>query len=318
MSVKILKRSLSIALVVLAAVFFVSCTSSKTETSTGSNSSDMVKVTDKNGEVNVKKNPRNVVTFDYGALDILDVMGIDVAGLPKGSLPSRFSKYQDSKYTDLGGLKDPDFETINSLKPELIIISGRQADLYDKFKEIAPTILLSLDGSDYINDFKKNVETLVTIFGSKDSLTQRLADIDSKVKEINSFATENNINVLTLFVNEGSLSTFSVGSRYGLIYNELGFKPVDDKIESSTHGQQISFEYVVDKNPDYIFVIDRGIAIGGEGTAKSLLDNDLIKSTDAYKNDNILYLDSQIWYTVAGGVNSTYDMLNEVSDFIGK
>src|SRR5699024_4831591 len=101
-----------------------------------------------------------------------------------------------------------------------------------------------------------------------------------------------------------------------LIYNELGFKPVDESIEVSTHGQQISFEYIVDKNPVYIFVIDRGAALGNEGTAQSILDNDLIKSTDAYKNGRILYMDSQSWYTIAGGFSSTETMLNDIWDFI--
>ncbi len=40
---------------------------------------------------------------------------------------------KDSKYENLGGLKEPDFEAINALNPELIIISGRQSDMYDKF-----------------------------------------------------------------------------------------------------------------------------------------------------------------------------------------
>lgn len=296
----------------------VSCTSNSNETSSSSNSADVVKVMDVNGEVSVNKNPKVIVTFDYGALDILDSVGIEIAGLPKASLPSRFSKYKDSKYIDLGGLKEPDFETINSLKPELIIISGRQADLYDKFKEIAPTILLNINGASYIQDFKKNLEIFKTIFDNKEFQNEKLENINKKIEEISSFAKENNANVLTISVNEGSLSTFGIGSRYGLIYNELGFKTVDDTIEASTHGQQISFEYILDKNPDYIFVIDRGAAVGNQGTAKTLLENDLVKSTDAYKNNRILYLDSQIWYTVSGGLNSTYDMLNEISEFLVK
>ena len=69
----------------------------------------MVTIMDKNGEVLVKKNPKVVVSFDYGVVDILDNLGVEVKGLPKSALPTFLSKYKDSKYVDLGGLKDPDY-----------------------------------------------------------------------------------------------------------------------------------------------------------------------------------------------------------------
>ena len=38
------------------------------------------------------------------------------------------SKYEDAKYANVGSLKEPDFEAIHALKPDVIFISGRQAD----------------------------------------------------------------------------------------------------------------------------------------------------------------------------------------------
>ena len=50
-------------------------------------------------------------------------------------------------------------------------------------------------------------------------------------------------------------------------------------------------------------------------TSTSLF-NELVKSTDAYKNGNIIYLTSEAWYTIAGGVNSTLTMLNDLEAII--
>lgn len=313
-----MKKIFSILFIVLFLGVGVSCGNNSVSVEVDSNyKPDVVNVTDVNGSVEIDRNKVNsVVTFDYGVLDILEGMGVEITGLPKQSLPNRFSKYLNEKYIDLGGLKEPDFEAINALKPDLIILGGRQADMKDKFSKIAPTLLLSVDGKQYMEDLKRNVEVLSTIFKNNENSGKKLESIDRKIAEINSFVKSNDLSVLTLMVNEGALSTYGLGSRYGLIYNELGFKAVDDSIDVSTHGQQVSFEYVVDKNPDYIFVIDRGSALGGEGTAKAILENDLVKSTDVYKNGKILYMDSQIWYTVSGGLLSTEDMLNEIWDFI--
>lgn len=52
-------------------------------------------------------------------------------------------KYQ--KVESAGGIKEPDLEKINQLKPDLIIISGRQQDYQEQLKAIAPTIYLAVD-----------------------------------------------------------------------------------------------------------------------------------------------------------------------------
>ena len=275
---------------------------------------EIVAVQDENGTIEVTKNPERVVTFDYGILDILDNMGVDVLGLPKGSLPEYLSKYKEDKYSDLGGLKEPDFEAINELNPDLIIISGRQADMYDKFAEIATTVYLSVDGSDYLNDFSRNLDVLGKIFGKEDFVKENLDNLTKQMDEVKAMAQEKNVNALTTMVSEGNLSVFSDKSRFGLIYNQLGITNKDETIEESNRGQQVTFEYLAEQNPEYIFVVDKGSAIGGEGTAKALFDNDLIKSTDAYKNDKIVYLDSAAWYVVAGGLDSTQTMINNVKD----
>lgn len=281
-----------------------------------SSSSEVVTITDGKGEVDVAKNPETIVSFDYGAVDILDNMGIDVDGLPKASIPKSLSKYNEDKYKDLGDLKEPDFEAINALNPDLIIISGRQEDMYDKFKEIAPTIYLSVDGAKYMEDFSRNMNTLGKIFDKEDFVTEQLSNIENEIEKVNKVVTDKKMNASTLMVNEGSLSAFSADSRYGIIYNQLGFKNVDPSIEASSHGQQVTFEYLIEKNPEYIFVVDRGDATGGDSTAKALFDNDLVKSTDAYKNDKIVYLSSQAWYVIAGGLSSTQVMIEDIANSI--
>ena len=72
--------------------------------------------------------------------------------------------------------------------------------------------------------------------------------------------------------------------------------------------------------PDYIFVIDRNVATGekGESPTKEIVENSLVKRTNAYKNGNIIYLDSEVWYLSTGGIQSTKKMVQEVRDAILK
>lgn len=269
-------------------------------------------------EVTVNKNPKKVIVFDYGILDVLDNVDEDIIGLPKKSVPPYLDKYRSDDYVDVGTLQEPNFETIYELKPDLIIISARQASLYDEFKKIAPTLYLNIDGGDYINSFKYNMDALGKIFDKEELMAEKVAEIEATIKDLNDIAKSNGKTGLFVMANDGNLSAFGAGSRFGVLHNEFGVTPVDESIAPSTHGDKISFEYIVEKDPDYLYVMDRAVIAGGDTSAQQVMDNELIKTTRAYKNDNIIYLDSYIWYVSSGGLTGTIRMVDEIKSSIEK
>jgi len=262
--------------------------------------------------VEIKKNPETVVVFDFGTLDTLDELAIEVAGLPKQTIPSYLEKFKDEKYVNLGSLKEPDFEAIHALQPDLIIISSRQSDLYDEFKEIAPTIYLGIDTTNYMESFKKNLNTIGEIFNKEEEIASELADIEEEIAGINEKASGLDEKSLIILGSEGKVSAYGPSSRFGIIHDVFGFKAADEKIESSTHGQNITFEYILETNPDILFVIDRDAAIGADSTVKATVENDLVKKTEAFQNDSVIYLDGEYWYLSGGGLKSMKEMIKEL------
>lgn len=58
-------------------------------------------------------------------------------------------------------------------------------------------------------------------------------------------------------------------------------------------------------NPDWLFVIDRDAGIGREGqSARQLLDNEIIRSTDAWQKGQVVYLNPGDWYLAGGGLTA--------------
>ncbi|WP_458737918.1 siderophore ABC transporter substrate-binding protein [Bacillus pumilus] len=267
--------------------------------------------------VKIKKNPKKVVVFDMGSLDTLDKLGVNVTALPKQVVPKYLSKYEDDKYENVGGLKEPNFEKIAEIKPDLIIIQSRQSDAFDEFSEIAPTILMDVDTANYMESFKKNAMTLGEIFDKEDEVKKELAAIDQKVDALKKQTKELKQNGLVIMANDSKMTAFGAKSRYGLIHDVFGITPADQKLEpSDKHGQSISYEYMVKTNPDYLFVIDRGAAIGEETSAKQLVENDYVKSVKAVKNNHVVYLSSDMWYLSGGGLESLTAMIDEVKQGI--
>ena len=311
-------KKMSIALMMFGLMaFLVACGGEKeADTSADTPANDKAEEVEVKHEldeetVTVPKNPEKVVVFDFGILDTFDELGLEVAGLPQANVPGYLEKYEDEKYTNVGSLKEPDFEAIDALQPDLIIITGRQAELYDEFKEIAPTIFVGLDTSDYMVSFKHNMDLIAEIFGKEDEMATELAEIDEQIAAINEKVSAQDKNALITLANEGKISAYGTSSRFGLIHDVFGFKPADEKIESSTHGQSITFEYVLETNPGILFVVDRGATIGGEASA-DMVENELVMKTDAYKNDKIIYLNGDYWYLSGGGLLSMKEMIKEL------
>lgn len=269
------------------------------------------------GETTLETNPEKIVVFDMGILDSLDKLGIEVTGVPQVNIPPYLEKYKDSKYENVGSLKEPDFEKIAEISPDLIIISGRQADSYDELSKIGKTIHLGVDTTRYMDSYKENMQILGQIFNKTDEINTEIAKIEDEIKVLNEKVTASGKNALIILANEGKISAYGAGSRFGIIHDVFGFTPVDKAIEVSTHGQSISFEYIVEKDPDYLFVVDRGAAVSTDdktSSAKGLVENSLVKNTKAYKEGHIIYLDANYWYLSGGGLASVSEMVKEVSD----
>src|SRR5690606_41003609 len=70
------------------------------------------------------------------------------------------------------------------------------------------------------------------------------------------------------------ISAYGPGSRFGILHDTLGVAPAVEDVEAATHGEAISFEFILETNPDWLFVVDRDAATGegGEAAAQVLED----------------------------------------------
>ena len=273
------------------------------------------------GTTVVPKNPKRVVVMDIGVLDSLDYLDIHPEMLATCSsyLPKYIDKYKDNT-VDIGQMKNVDIEKINATKPDLIIISGRQSPYYKQLSEIAPTIDLSIDNNNYLVSFENKMRILGEIFDKEDMVTNRLFSIKSKIDTIRTDSRNKNKEGLLILTTGNSLHAYGPGMRYSFVFDVFGLQTVVNKDRNedtkSPGGKTISYEYILETNPDYIMVIDRDFSVNLGESAKRLFDNDLIKKTKAYQTNNIYYLDSDIWYLSGGGLESIDIMMDDISNIL--
>lgn len=264
------------------------------------------------GAVELPVNPGRVVVFDMGILDSLDYLGVEAEyAVPTANLLDNLTKYESS--VNAGGIKEPDMETIYEFEPDLIIISGRQESYYEELSKIAPTWYASLDYNNLMEDFVDVYTTLGQVFGREEETNQAIKDMETQIGEVADKANQAEEKALIILTNDGSISAYGSGSRFGLIHDILGVKAADTGIEASTHGQSVGYEYIAQTNPDILFVVDRTAIVAGTTDAGDTLDNELVESTNAHKNGRVIYLDAQNWYLAGIGLHTFPEMIGEVA-----
>lgn len=265
------------------------------------------------GEATVAANPSVVFSFDYGTIDTLHELGVTVDGAPP--LPAAAPGWVPDGALEIGSLFEPDYELINAEQPDLVVIAGRSSAAYDELQRLVPTIDLS-NTSDLVTDLKRNVTTLGEIFGLQDEASAALAKLDAKIASVRDTAASVD-NGMLLMVTGGSLTAVAAdNSRGAVLYDLLGITPTVADVQSATHGDPVSFEFVLQHDPQWLFVIDRDAAIAADGAqpASAVLDNELMHQAQAFQNGRIVYLDPFSWYIVSGsGLGTANAMLDEVA-----
>lgn len=273
-------------------------------------------VTHAQGEAVVAMSPEVVLSYDIASIDTLAALDIKVDGMPE--LVSAGDYIDTDGVEIIGSLFEPDYEKVNSMQPDLIIIAGRSAEAYGDLSSIAPTIDLTFPTGTFLGGLEATTGVLAALFGKEDGASTVLEDINARATALAEVAQGAGTG-LVIMTSGGSVTALAPDSaragRGALIYETLGFQlPLED-LETATHGEPISFEFLLEHDPDWLFVIDRDLATGAEDAqpAEQVLDNDIMHQTSAWQNEHIVYLNPFDWYIITGaGLNSAQRMLDEL------
>ena len=272
-------------------------------------------------QLTVPYDPQRIAILDMASLDILDALGLGsrVVGSADTSL-DYLQRYVGGDVANLGTIKEADLEAVMACRPDVIFIGGRLAASYDALSQIAPVVYLSTDTQlGVVQSVAQNATTIASIFGLEDQVSQLMASFDSRIQALADFAQGRN--AIIGLMTSGSFNVLGNDGRCSMIGREIGFTNigVDALVDTSTHGNEASFEFIVEKDPDYIFVLDRDAAIQTEGArlAQDIMENELVMGTRAYRDGHIVYLDHpSVWYTAEGGITALDLMLQDLEDML--
>ncbi|CZF82939.1 putative ABC transporter solute-binding protein YclQ precursor [Grimontia celer] len=287
---------------------------------TSAMASDSVVIEHRMGQTEVHGVPDRVVVIGLGSLDAVNALGINPVAVSKTlpQVPAYLEKYKDDKYANVGSLFEPNFEEIYNQNPDIIIVGPRSSTSYDELSKIAPTVVFAADNSKgYWKATQEQWRNLGKVFGKEALVEEKIAAMDKEFKAINNYNQTNVVDALTIMSAGGKLSSFGADSRFSAIYTDFGFNESVKGIKASNHGDMISFEFIRESDPKTLLVIDRDTLINpAESETREQFDNDLIKATQAYKNNKMTYLDLNAWYLSMSGITATEQMISDIKNSV--
>jgi len=274
---------------------------------------DSVTIETARGPAEVPVMPEKPVVLDVAALDTLDALGV----APAGTVDKIYVDYLDEAKAQaevVGTLFEPDFEAINALAPDLIVVGARSAEQVGPLSQFAPTIDMTIWGDKVIDQAKDRLAAYGEIFGRQAEAEAVAARLDAGLKRAKA-AVAGKGTALIVMTNGPKVSAYGKGSRFGWLHDELDLPEAVESVAEATHGEAISFEFIRDANPDWLLVIDRSAAIGAEGArAAETLDNALVAETTAWKKDQVIYLNAADIYVAGGGVQSLMNTFDRIAE----
>lgn len=275
---------------------------------------DKVAIETAKGEHLVATNPQKVAVLDLGVLDNLYALGVEVEAIQEKLFLPYLEEQAPDKQIPISTTHEPDIEALIKYQPDLIIIAQRTAKHYEPLARIAPTIDMTTPAGDLINTSKQRIRDYGKIFAKEAEAQALVAQLEKDIETARA-AVAGKGKGLFVSVSGPKLAAYGKGSRFGWLHSELGIEEAVEGINpENRHGEAISFEFIKDANPQWLLVFDRHAAIGRDGPAAAeVLDNVLVKETDAWKKGQVIYFDGA-QYMAVGGVQALESVVKQVTE----
>ena len=266
------------------------------------------------GTTELKKAPKRIVILDNLYGEILDPLDITPVGVTTGQADSQefstlFKKqYKDAKVVSVGWQGNPDLDKIAELKPDLILMTGEQEDLYDELSEIAPTVGYQIN-TDENWDYHETSLKVAEIFDKRDEMKKDLDRVDAReaVFAENVKAKFGNQKLMYLRVTDNDIRYYAYG-HFGYLYDTYHFNRAET-FNPDDMFQVIDPDKLKDINPDLLIV---------QADSQELLDNKLKNtpvwtSLKAVQNNKVIYADYST-YMLGFGIVSQEAIMRQISD----
>jgi iron complex transport system substrate-binding protein len=221
---------------------------------TGSPGSFPVSISAANGTVRIKARPDAIVSLSPTATEMLYAIGA-------GGQVKAVDKYSDypkkAPRTTLDDLS-PNVEAIVSYRPDLVVVPGDSSGLTARLKTFDIPVL-SLPPAATLADAYVQYDQLGLATGHVQAAKAEVSSVKSQVAQIVREAPKSNVGQTYYYELDQTYFSVTSSTFIGKVLGLLGLRNIADRAPSAASSggyPQLSAEFIVQSNPDWVFLAD--------------------------------------------------------------
>ena len=281
----------TLRLVVVASLLFGACgapeTADRAQEGGATQAAYPVTLEASNGRVEIPQQPERIVSLSPTATEMLFAIG---AGDQVEAVDDQSNYPPEAPTTKLSGF-EPNAEAIVGYDPDLVVASDDHPDVAKALEAVEVPYLVQ-SAAATLEDSYDQLKQLGAATGHEDAAAEVAKSMESDIDAIVADLPE--FDDAPTYYHELDDTYFSVTSEtfIGQVYGSMGLENIADEAKGSGSGYpQLSAEYIIDADPDLIFLADTKCCGQSAATVAERPGWDRIS---AVKNDGVVELDDDI------------------------
>ncbi|HLW17199.1 MAG TPA: ABC transporter substrate-binding protein [Actinomycetota bacterium] len=205
-----------------------------------------------NGSVTIKAKPASIISLSPTATEMLFAIG---AGAQVKAVDDQSNYPPQAPKTKLSGFQ-PNVEAIANYQPDLVVISGDLPGLSASLNKLSIPVLVEPAAKD-LNDTYNQIVELGRATGHEPEADTLVSTMKGRIQAI--LASAPKFASPPTYYHELDNTYFTATSHtfIGTVYGLLGMKNIADPADKKASGYpQLSAEYIIQTNPQIIFLAD--------------------------------------------------------------
>jgi iron complex transport system substrate-binding protein len=210
-----------------------------------------VTVTAANGKVTIGARPERIVSLSPTSTEMLFIIG---AGDQVVAVDDNSNYPPEAPVTDLSGF-EPNVEAVADFEPDLVVLSNDVNDIVRSLEALDIPVMLH-SAAEVLDDTYSQIEQLGAATGHVGQAAELVASMRSEIEDL--AASLPQFEQSPTYYHELDQTFFSATSNtfIGHINSLAGLENIADEAKGGGPYPQLSAEFIIDADPDVIFLAD--------------------------------------------------------------
>lgn len=215
-----------------------------------------------NGTVTIDEAPERIVSLSASLTEMLYAIG---AGEQVVAVDAYSNHPEGTPMTDLSGFK-PNVEAVAGYDPDLVVVNFDGNDIVAGLERVGIPVL-ELPSAATLDDAYDQMIDLGAATGHPDEAEQLVDDLTADIDDLVDQVADRGERLTYYHELDDQLHTATSDTFIGEVYALAGLENVADPADDGSGYPQLSPEFLLDANPDLIFLADGDAGVDAEAVA---------------------------------------------------